>query len=87
MWVGGRDFITEGTFTWSDGSNDGFLNTNKAAWGGTLADSTTADYNDCVYISTSGQFLNDDQFFTKSNFSHNVNICNEKNLENYFFCI
>ena len=54
IYIGARDFVTEGTFTWSDGSSNAFASTEKTVWGGTVNKDTTADTKDSVYITSGG---------------------------------
>ena len=52
--IGARDFVHEGTFTWSDGSSNAFASTEKTVWGGTLPGTTSTEYKDWVYITSGG---------------------------------
>ena len=54
FYTGARDFVTEGTFTWSDGSSNAFASTEKTVWGGTLPAATPANTKDWVYITSGG---------------------------------
>ena len=62
--IGARDFVTEGTFTWSDGSSNAFASTEKTVWGGTLP-GTTANTNDWVYITSGGTWTESASSTTK----------------------
>ena len=53
-YIGARDFVTDGTFTWSDGASNAFASTEKTVWGGTLPTASSADLKDWVYMASSG---------------------------------
>ena len=47
FYIGARDFVTEGTFTWSDGSSNAFASSK-------MNKDTTPDTKDWVYITSGG---------------------------------